>query len=240
MAQNEAVLSTITGELFQPVRLHYQLFEQQALERAFEKLRCTQYDAQGRRWVWLFDHEAKQINLPKAYSTISKALHPIVIGSFFVRQADRLILDLRSCERAVEAIPFFDKHLPRRAAKVWQVEVVNRLFPVAGNEALTPARLFDQGTSTFVDPAAADQRMFDLTAPVQDPEEKMRILIEDSERRGKQPLPEIERFPIHYYEEGIQGLEMTLRLRQIVALQHWLGNADYSMFDAIQEMTKSM
>ena len=238
MAQNEAVLATITGELFQPVRLHFQLFDQQGLERAFKKLHCIQYDSQGRRWVWLFDHEAKQIKLPKAYSTISKALHPIVIGSFFVRQTDRLILDLRSCERAVAAIPFFDKHVPRRAAKVTQAEVVNRLFPVAGNETLTPTRLFDQGTSTFVDPAAAQQRFIDLTAHVQDPGEKMRIMMEESERRGKQHLPEIECFPIHYYEDGIQGFETTLRLRQIVAMQHWLGNADYSMFDAIQEMIK--
>ena len=84
MAQNEALLATTTGELFQPVRLHYNLVDQVGLERAFKKLRCVEYDQQGQRWVWLYDHEARTLKLPKAYSTISKELHPIVIGSFFL------------------------------------------------------------------------------------------------------------------------------------------------------------
>ena len=49
---------------------------------------------------------------------IPKHLHPIVIGSLFVRRNDELLLDLRSCERALLAIPFFDKYLPRKVAKV--------------------------------------------------------------------------------------------------------------------------
>jgi hypothetical protein len=118
MVQNETILATTTGELFQPVRLHYLLFDQQGLEQAFKKLRCVEYDPQGRRWVWLFDHEAIRIKLPKAYSTISKDLHPIVIGSFFSRQENQLLLDLRSWERAVAAVPLFDKYIPRHVAKV--------------------------------------------------------------------------------------------------------------------------
>jgi hypothetical protein len=105
---------------------------------------------------------------------------------------------------------------------------------------LTPGQLFDQGTSTFVDPAAEQQRLVELAAQVQDPGEKMRILIKELDRKGKQPLAGIERLPIHFYEDGIVGFETALRLRQIVAMQHWLGNADYSLSDAIREMAKKM
>jgi hypothetical protein len=53
-------------------------------------------------------------------------------------------------------------------------------------------------------------------------------------------LPEIERFPIHFYEDGIDGFAMTLRYRQTVALQHWLGNTEYTLMDAIRASVKSM
>ncbi len=54
--------------------------------------------------------------------------HPIVIGSFFLRNGDELLLDLRSFERAIKAIPFFDKHIGPDAARVTYAAVVNRLF----------------------------------------------------------------------------------------------------------------
>ncbi len=47
-------------------------------------------------------------------------------------------------------------------------------------------------------------------------------------------MPEIERLPVHYYEDGIQGFSTALKLRQIVAVQHWLGNPGYTLFDALQ------
>ena len=48
------------------------------------------------------------------------------------------------------------------------------------------------------------------------------------------------RFPIHYYEEGIQRFATTLRIRQIIASHHWLGDSQYSMFDVMQSVLKSM
>ena len=52
-----------------------------------------------------------------------------MIGAFFLRTRETLLLDLRSCERAILAIPFFDTHLPRRLVELEDAEVVNRLFP---------------------------------------------------------------------------------------------------------------
>jgi hypothetical protein len=233
------VLANITGELFQPVRLHYQVLEQAGLERALEKLRCLEHDSPRRRRVWLYDHEARSLRFPKSFTEIPENLRPIVIGSFYRRQEDQLILDLRSCERAVAAIPFFDKHLSRTVAKVTQAEVVNKLFSVAGNEKLTPEQLFDHGTSTFIDPAALQQSLVAQVARGRNPLGKMKILMEEMDKRSKQPLPEIERLPVHYYEEGIDSFTAALRLRQIVAMQHWLGNTEYTMFDAIKTPTTS-
>ena len=71
-------------------------------------------------------------------------------------------------------------------------------------------------------------------------EKKLQIALEDMECVAKQPLPEIERFPVHYYEEGIQAFETALQIRQLIALQHWLGNTGYTFFDVFQSMQDSM
>jgi len=76
-------------------------------------------------------------------------------------------------------------------------------------------------------------------AGIQDPQERLKVVMEDMETSSKQPLPEIERFPIHFYEDGIDGFALTLRLRQLVALQHWLGNTTYTLMDAIRASVKS-
>ena len=96
------------------------------------------------------------------------------------------------------AIPFFDKHIPRSAARVIDAEVVDNLFPVEGNERLTPADLFDQPPNTAVARAT------------------------------------IERMPTHFYEDGIDGFTLALRVRQMAARQHLLGNRSYTLRDAIK------
>jgi hypothetical protein len=232
----ETLLATVTGEHFQPVRLHYQILDQAGLLRAFKKLRCIDLDPGRERWVWLYDYEAKKLQFKKSFAQLPKQLRPIVIGSFFRRDKDRLLLDLRSCERAVLAIPFFDKHIPRSVARVTEAEVVNRLFSAVGNEQLTPDRLFDSQPSTVRDPDAEVRRLLDLVADIEDPQEKFRVVTEDMNARAKEPVPEIERLPIHFYQDGIHGFQLGLRLRQIVALQHWLGNPGYMLFDALREV----
>ena len=137
------------------------------------------------------------------------------------------------------AIPFFDKHLPRKVVRVTQAEVVNKLFSLAGNERLTPEQLFDRGTITSNDPAALQQSLVAQAAQGRNPKERMKILMDEMDRQSKQPLPEIERFPVYYYEEGIDRFTATLKLRQIVAWQHWLGNREYTMLDAIKAQIKT-
>jgi hypothetical protein len=235
----KTLLATMTGEPFQPVRLHYTVFDRKALLRAFKKLRCVDRDPTRLRWVWLYDFEARNLPFEQSYAQIPRQHHPIVIGSFIPRSEDKMVLDLRSWERAVLAIPFFDKHIPRSAAKVTEAEVVNRLF--SSEEAqITPDQLFDRQETPAADPEAVLREIAEQVAVVQDPQEKLALATESLEARAKRPLPEIERFPIHFYEEGIQTFETTLKMRRIIAYQHWLGNTSYSMHNIIQEMLQRM
>ena len=233
-------MGTLTGEHFQPVRLHYRVLNHPGLLRAFEKLRCLEYDAPRKRWVWLYDHEAKTLRFQRSYAQIPKEHRPIVIGAFFLRTEKTLLLDLRSCECALLAIPFFDTQLPRKLVELGDAEIVNRLFPLTKtNQQLTPDALFDAQIGTGIEPESLVQRLAEKMADVRDPEEKFKIVLEDFESRAKEPLPEIERLPVHYAEDGIEGFKLALRVRQIVAMQHWLGNPGYTLGDAIESLIKT-
>jgi hypothetical protein len=232
---DQSLLATMTGEHFQPVRLHYKVLNRPGLLRAFERLRCLEYDPTRKRWVWLYAHEAKKLRFQRSYAQFPKELHPIVIGAFFLRTKETLLLDLRSCERAMLAIPFFDAHLPRKLVELEDAEIVNRVFP-ATQTNLTPDAIFDHQIGAGIDPEALVQRLVEKTAGVRDPEEKMQIVLDDLQSRAKEPLPEIERFPVHYAEDGIEGFKLALRLRQMVAMQHWLGHPEYSLGDAIKSV----
>ena len=237
---DQPLLATTTGEPFQPVRLHYKVLNRPGLLREFEKLRCLDYDSTRKRWVWLYASEAKKLRFKKSYALLPKELHPIVIGSFFLRSKATLLLDLRSCERALLAIPFFNTHLPRRLVELEDAEVVNRLFPgTKTNLQLSPEVLFDRQISTSEDPEVLIRQLTEKTANVGDQEERIRIVLEDLKSRSKQPLPEIERLPIHFAEDGIGGFKLALQLRQMVAMQHWLGNPMYTLDDAIQSVVQS-
>jgi hypothetical protein len=236
---DQSLLATMTGEHFQPVRLHYKVLNRPGLLKAFEKLRCLEYDPDRKRWVWLYAHEAKKLRFQRSYAQFPKEVHPIVIGAFFVRTKESLLLDLRSCERALLAIPFFDAHLPRKLVELENAEIVNRLFPATEtNLTLTPDALFDRQIGTGIDPEALVERVVEKTAGIRDPEGKMQIALDYLQSRAKESLPEIERLPVHYAEDGIGGFKLALLLRQMVAMQHWQGHPDYSLDDAIRSVVK--
>ncbi len=140
---DQSLLGTLTGEHFQPVRLHYRVLNHPGLKQAFEKLRCLEYDAPRKRWVWLYAHEAKNLRFQRSYAQFPKELHPKMI--------------------------------------------------------------FETLTS-----------------------------------RSEEPLPQIERLPVHYAEDGIDGFNLALQLGQIVAKEHLLGNPGYTLGDAIKAVTKSL
>lgn len=233
----QAVLATMTGEHFQPVRLHYKVLDRAGLLQAFKKLRCLDHDSKGNRWIWLYDYEAKKLRFKQSYNQIEEASRPIVIGCFFLRTKGSLLLDLRSCERAILAIPFFHAKLPEGLVKVMEAEVVNSLFPATQfNMQLRPDVLFDSRTVLGLDPQALVHALTRKATSVPDQGDKLAIATDVLKSPAREPLPEIERLPVHFAEDGIDGFTLAVRLRQLVALKHWQGNPDYNLDEAIQTL----
>lgn len=207
----DQLLATVTGEPCQPVRIYYRVSDKNAVNKKFGALKCMQADMVRRRWVWLFDGEARDLEFEKKYRDIPKKRRPIVIGSFYFRPPTEMYLDLRSIERAIHAVPFFDRHLGRRLAEATEFAVVNRLLSAAEYQIDLDHFFADEVRLNLED------RLDQVKG---NPLATLRLLEEEMAK----PEPEVVRGPLHYYSDGIDSFRASLRLRQSLALERWKGN----------------
>ena len=234
------LLATVTGEPFQPARIYYQLFDAEKIQIIFSKLRCMDYDRNQSRWVWLYHAESKKIKFQTPYVNIPRKLHPIVIGSFFLKNENEMFLNVNSFERVTKAITFFNKYLPRTTAKVNGVEIVNKIFSSIDGSIPRHEDYFDKRPVVKRDSEMILNQISNIASSVDDPMERLKLALSHTEIMAKEPLPEVERLPTHFYEEGIESLKTSLMMRTIIAHEQWSGNKDYSFYDLMQKITPKL
>ena len=240
MDGEKKLLMTMTGEIHQPVRLYYQVFDQAAVLKTFAKLRCLDDDQDNQRWVWLYHGEAKKLKFHTSYSAIPRKIRPIVLGYFRFTSTEEMSLDVRSCERATKAVVFFDRYLKRSIAQVTHAAIVNRLFAYTTSGLPELEGLFAPDTITEIDGEEMLLRAAESLKTIQDPRQRMAMAFAMMEQQSKEPLPDVEKLPVHFYEDGITSLENALRLRQIVAFEHWQGHTDYTLGDIIRKVSSGL
>lgn len=232
--RNERVLlTTMTGEPFQPVRLYWSIPARAVVTRVFTGLRCVFEEPDARAWLWLYQDEATAITFAKPYAEIAPEMHPIHIGRFRMPEKDRLVMEVRSFDRAIEAAKLFAPLLGPKSV-LTRARVINRWFEgheaAAGPEVLD--RLLDQNV-TIKDPSKAEEAFEQAMAGARTQAEKVAAFERYTQERRKQDVPLVEDFPLAPKEETpeFRDLTMTLRLRQGRAAEHWKGNhitlADY-------------
>ena len=145
----DQVAMTTTGELLQLIRLHYAVEDVEQLRTIFASLRCLEYDASQRRWVWLYTEEARTLPFKN-----SRAADNVVLGEFVVKGQTDVVLNLRSFARATNALVFFDHHIPRTIARVTAMTVSNRLLSTADAASLGSLdQYFDHAEVVVKDPS---------------------------------------------------------------------------------------
>ena len=232
MITDRQIIKTMTGEIFLPTRLYYNLHSKSGLQARFSNLSCMNYDRAGDRWVWLYDGEAKNLKLSVPYSSIPPDKRPIILGSFYSRVDGQMYLDVGSVERAIKAIEFFDKRIKRAVAEVEYVAIYNKVCSTMDEH---PGYCFDKLFSNVrpetidlaVEAKLADARKFIKEGRA-------------GEMMNAKNFELVEAFPAHYYEDGISQIETSLKARQTVAVARWSGQADYCMTDFIKDVTKRM
>lgn len=226
---------TATGEIFQPVRLYYTVLNRQEVEKRLARLRCIEVDTSQKRWVWLYTDEAKAINFKNDFHSIPEEMSPIVIGSFVWKNDETLILDVRSFERALEAIPFFDKYIPRSLAKTTHCATVNRIFEMA-ESAPSNFDIFFEGNDKLVEinPNAFMDRARETPLSKNGSPDLQAITSFLGNEMDR--FFEVEKFPLHFYEDGLTSLKGSFTLRRIIAIKRWEGDTNYSYKDVFKNM----
>ena len=237
--KNRILLKTMTQEIYMLARIHYDLFDREKIQLIFSKLRCMAYDIED-RWVWLYKDEAKKLKFEGSYYEIPKERRPIILGSFYSKNDDEMYLNVNSFDRAKKAVVFFDKYIPRTVAMVTDIEILNKIFDSYDGNLPRHEDYFDKGPIEIEDPERSINELKDIIPSIKNPLEKLEIALTYMENSAKEPLPKVERFPIHFYEDGITGLEGSLTMREVIALQHWNGNKDYTFYDLMQQIIPKM
>src|SRR5256712_11649723 len=151
MDSEKQLLMTMTGEIHQPVRLYYQVVDQAAVLKVFAKLRCLDEDQHNQRWVCLYHGEAKKLKFHTSYAAIPRKMRPIVLGAFRFTSAQDMTLDVRSCERATQAVVFFDRYFKQSITHVTHAAIVNHLFPATADGLPALEGLFAPDKITEID-----------------------------------------------------------------------------------------
>ncbi len=229
MDNSRTLLSTTTGEYFHPVRLYYKIFNKNEFIKCLSKLNCMDFDKKNQRVVWLYHGKAKSLAFKKKYSKIAKKFdHPIVIGSFFLRDDHEAYLELRSFDRACKAIPFFAKYIPRTVSEVSEIAVMNTIFDLESGEEHAHRINFDYIFESKNYIVAKQENQFDSLDDLDYFEQDIKSLErpESIEKLQQTEIPEIERFPVKYYEEGIKLLELALKIRETISMTFWKENEE--------------
>lgn len=243
---NKQLVSVKTGEPYQPIRIYYQIFKnkKKTILSAFQKLRCVEYEPETDRWNWLYEAEAKKLHFTRSYNTLTAKDKPLVLGYFTFRGDDQLLFDLRSGQRAIYGLDFFDKRINRYAVNPTHMRLVNRLFSVDE----MPNREIHPSLDPFFDrdqiPCLAREMEAELDRIEQtygdDPEGKQAAINTYMDQQLNRSHPEIEELLIHPDKIDRLGLPMALQLRQMEAFEHWRGNFTFRSGDALQQWLDSV
>ncbi|MBF0229415.1 MAG: hypothetical protein HQK63_07470 [Desulfamplus sp.] len=235
--KDEALLTTMTKEIYMLARINYELFDKQKIQKIFAKLKCMEFDNTQGRWVWLYYAETKKIKFQASYSDLTKDGRPVVLGSFFSKTDTTMYLNVNSFERAKNAIIFFDKHIPRKVAKATDILLLNKVFSGYLNKSLPKHEYyFDKEDVKIKDYKQLFDKLEKITSSIEDTVEKKRVALNFLENISIEPFSEIERLPINFYEEGITNLANNLQMREIIAMEHWSGNKDFSFNDIFNKI----
>ena len=240
-SSNLKIIKTLTDEFFQPVRLYYVLHNKESLVTHFQQLKCMDYDEEFDAWVLSYNNEAANLGLAVPAKKVPQEAQPLIIATIYIKHNDSVLIDVRSIERAIKLIQFINAHVPRDVAEVTHAGIYNGLIGLGQTSVkkLKEADIdYDELFDETVIANSSEEKLQDHKALVAQygKEEAARIFFQHVEDSAKKPLPKVEKLPLHYYEDGIEKAEMMFTLRQVVALEHFRGNTDFSFYDAVAEV----
>ena len=153
------LLSTITREPFQPIRLYYSIPSRTFVLARLDALECVVEAPEERCWHWLFHGESASIRFEgSGYDDVPLERRPIILGRLrFPRSSAKsggMVLETNSFARALAGARFFAPLLGEKVT-ARRCRVLNR-FCASSDGTAGPElfKLLDQSV-TVIDPRVA-------------------------------------------------------------------------------------
>ena len=225
------LLVTLTREPFQPVRLTYTIPNKAFVTARLRPLQCVVEAPQEQWWQWLFEAEAKALELGGGYDQVPPGVRPIVLARLQFPERGGMVLQTNSVLRAIGGARFFSACLGPQVVAT-RVRIVNRLFSTDEGATDELMKNLDRDV-TVVDPRAAEEeyaRDFEGARTQADLERIARMRFDHS-IAAKKDVPLVEDFPLAPEEEtpDFRDLTTTLQLRAMRAIEHWRGNTHLTL-----------
>jgi hypothetical protein len=161
-----------------------------------------------------------------------------------------LLLEVRSFDRAIKALEFFEKRINPRAARATKLRVVNRFFaasePNVKQLLESPYdRFFDGDEVDIPNPLQFLKEAQEAEESQEEEEGFQKARLQELEDKLKEKIPEIEEIPLDFYRHrekslGWSDLQLALALRRIEVKAHFAGRENFSRYDLIEEMAQSL
>lgn len=223
-----------------PIRLYYTVFDKEGLLQKLQQLDCVRFESESEdRFFICYEKEAQSIPLSVSYNKVPKDFYPVILAFGRIIDGCHLQLDLRSFERGLGMIEFIDQWIDRSFAKITHIASYNKLSTASNADDfanLDYDAIFAEDHMVVHDPETTMDALEAALNQAEDEEERQKIMERYLEQRPQQELIVVEKYPIYYYEEGIERVGTTLMLRSIVAMEHWNGNTACKPMDILQKM----
>lgn len=230
------LLTTTTGEPYQPVRLTYSIPNRSYVLPRLRRFRCVEVDKKrGRATIWL-DAEARELELtppPPQWESFGQRIH---LGAIRFPQGRAMSLQVRSIQRAIELARMLRPRLGSEVELV-RARIVNRWFE---GEELTGEigdldHVLDRDV-TVIDWEKNADELERATASATSPESYLRLAAEHQATRERQDVPMVEDFPLHPEDENDEmgDLANVLNFRFVRAGRRWHGE-DVTLRQVIEE-----
>jgi hypothetical protein len=235
IGENEKpLLATMTGEPFQLARIHYDIQSVEAIQRAFSEMECMDFDATLNRWTWMYHAEAETIKFTVSFRDLAQGDNHLILGSLYLPTEHHMYLDVNSFDRTVAALKFFDKHIRRDIASLSHVQIVNTFFQAIPGQIPSQTDFFDRDNPEKPENNSRLDEIADNSTLTRS--EKIALAQKEMDETLRNPMKEVESLPIHLYEDGIDAFDAALKMRHLIAGEHWRGNTAFTFLDVFQKM----
>lgn len=239
-------LTVETGEAYQPIRLTYQVADENKLIETLDALTCCEKNPTGNSWNWFWRDECNDLSFESIDSYKRNADHPLRLATLSIRKG-KFFINLPSFKRACLAVPFFHQAINPAIAKVHIADFINKVFGLDerlphGFTELFQEKELDKIIRQRISDYEKVQEECELAKSAQD---AMALLSTYTKKEASKRLPYAERYEFEHKEDvnsdvTFLGFYIFLRGRELVAIRRWFGDTGYTLADAADEAMESV